>query len=82
MLLVKIMGLHRTRKLFVKINGKRWTQMLFVEIMEANPLLIHRRAVPIFSLDRYLNHSREIHSKRVPAGKTSGSSLTFDQSGG
>ena len=56
--------------------------MLLVEIMKAILLLIHRRAVPTFSLDRYLNHPREIHSKRVPAGKTSGSSLTFDQSGG
>ena len=56
--------------------------MLLVEIIEAVLLLIHRRAVPTFSLDRYLNHPREIHSKRVPAGKTSGLGLTFDQSGG
>ena len=83
MLFVKIIGLHRTRKLFVKIKRERRTRMLFVEIMKAILLLIHKRAVPIFSLNHYLNHPREIHAKRVFAGRTSGyMSLTFDQFGG
>ena len=57
--------------------------MLFVEIMEAILLLIHKCAVPIYSLDRYLNHPREIYSKSVPASRTSSYiSLTFDQFGG
>ena len=30
--------------------------MLLVEIIKAVLLLIHQRAVPIYSLDRYLNH--------------------------
>ena len=55
--------------------------MLFVEIMEAILLLIHKHAVPTYSLDRYLNHLREIHAKRVSTGRTSSSKLTFDQSG-
>ena len=33
--------------------------MLLVEIIKAVLLLIHQRAVPLYSLDRYLNHLEE-----------------------